>query len=156
MYRKSVSRRGVYIGREPVREWLAISSRINTWLFSLFRQTKQPFWNPNRPASPKFNLVFACGYIAKRQHRMFSTAKLRGSHLKAGRVYTHHTHSYVCIYHTYINKNPIPYWPIWPSVYPTYLYIRYIYSYVVVVLLPSASIPVSCVFALRIYTYIFY
>lgn len=90
-------------------EWLAISSRINTWLFSLFRQTKQPFWNPNRPASPKFNLVFACGYIAKRQHRMFSTAKLRGSHLKAGRVYTHHTHSYVCIYHTYINKNPIPY-----------------------------------------------
>lgn len=50
-------------------EWLAISSRINTWLFSLFRQTKQPSWNPNRPASPKFNLVFACGYIAKRQHR---------------------------------------------------------------------------------------
>lgn len=50
-------------------EWLAISSRINTWLFSLFRQTKQSSWNPNRPASPKFNLVFACGYIAKRQHR---------------------------------------------------------------------------------------
>lgn len=50
-------------------EWLAISSRINTWLFSLFRQTKQPSWNLNRPASPKFNLVFACGYIAKRQHR---------------------------------------------------------------------------------------
>lgn len=51
-------------------EWLAISSRINTWLFSLFRQTKQPSWNPNRPASPKFNLVFACGYIAQRQHRI--------------------------------------------------------------------------------------
>lgn len=49
-------------------EWLAISSRINTWLFSLFRQSKQLSWNPNRPASPKFNLVFACGYIAKRQH----------------------------------------------------------------------------------------
>lgn len=50
-------------------EWLAISSRINTWLFSLFRQTKQPSWNPNRPASPKFNLVFACGYTAQRQQR---------------------------------------------------------------------------------------
>lgn len=63
---------GVYTGRLRTRagsrEWLAISSRINTWLFSLFRQTKQPTWNPNRLASPKFNLVFACGYIAKRQH----------------------------------------------------------------------------------------
>lgn len=49
-------------------EWLAISSRINTSLFSLFRQSKQPSRNPNRLASPKFNLVFACGYIAKRQH----------------------------------------------------------------------------------------
>lgn len=54
-------------------EWLAISSRINTWLFSLFRQTKQPSWNPNRPASPKFNLVFACGYIGERQHRILQS-----------------------------------------------------------------------------------
>lgn len=80
-------------------EWLAISSRINTWLFSLFRQTKQSSWNPNRPASPKFNLVFACGYIAKRQHRRTALAadstapraNLRGSHLKAG-------HRHVCVY----------------------------------------------------------
>lgn len=121
---------------EPFREWLAISSRINTWLFSLFRQTKQPFWNPNRLASPKFNLVFACGYIAKRQHHQrssshfSSTAVLalalvafavlsympssqRGSYLKA------RTSAHVCIHTIHGPTSPISLVSTAPSSWPS-------------------------------------
>lgn len=91
-------------------EWLAISSRINTWLFSLFRQTKQPSWNPNRPASPKFNLVFACGYIAKRQHRAPNLHAGRRSKLFLDICFysrtTSYIRTYICVWRmTYFKLN---------------------------------------------------